>query len=585
MKLKNTTNRQLPHFDKLLFGALLLTLTIYVLDRQRYGTIYPAWYNVASLSVATLFILLALWLFRRGQHYLSSIVGLGYVLTLTVTTMLLVSNSLIVNVCIVIFVSLLYMAVINDKVGKLYLVFNFGLFVVVGLLQNLGILAIPKMSFDTNTIIPVLAIISLLLGAYLYDRIRQSKKLLTELNAAQEQMSAMFVHSPVATIIQKYRFDELNRDNLNVNPAFLKLFGYQSLEEVYALFEADPEQFTTIFTFPHLEKQIAAGEDEFHFVVTLRKKDGTQFECDIHQFLERDEQGQPYRFVIHGVDVTDEVRQKALLEQRVDERTADLQKANKALEVASKRKDAFLAMISHELRTPLNTILARAQALQWGVYGKLVPKQISSIVGIETSGSHLLNLIEDILDISKIEAGEIQVDFSEIDIKQLCTESVDAARVLANKKSHGLILDFQHNQNKIVADKVKLKQMLDNLLSNAIKFTPEGKQIGLIVSETSANEIQFDVWDEGIGIPADKYDLLFQPFVQIDNRLSRDFEGTGLGLALVKQLVDIHGGTIKFQSVLKKGSCFTVTIPFESKANAKGDLGDGALQSAMINIS
>lgn len=420
----------------------------------------------------------------------------------------------------------------------------------------------------------------------------QLSQTLSELEATQDDLlkqevkfSNFFMTTPVATIIVPYGvgIHDFDESNLQINSACLTFFGYESLEAMYALKDTNPEQFKYIFAFPRLEEAMRNGVDELRTLDQHYKKDGTAFWADVIQYVERDEDGNPIRFVAQGLDATERVQQKALLEERVNERTADLQKANDALEVASTRKDEFLAMMSHELRTPLNTILARAQALQWGVYGKLEPKQINSIIGIESSGAQLLNLIQDVLDVSKIAAGEMTVDFTDVNVTNVCTESINSARMLATKKSQAIILNFQHSQNDIVADEVKLRQILDNLLSNAIKFTPNEAQIGLTVTESNKDEIVFTVWDQGIGIAEDKLDLLFKPFMQIDSRLSREYEGTGLGLSLVKQLAEIHGGGVVCESTVGEGSRFIVTIPYRPRRLADSkDHGVGVHQSKRL---
>lgn len=404
---------------------------------------------------------------------------------------------------------------------------------------------------------------------------RDLKSTLEELKNTQETLkqrdalfSNFFQNTPVATAIfpvgvSPADFDETN---LRINSACATFFGFNSIEEAYQLRDTDLERFSFMFSVPRLEESIEQGIDNLYSLDQHTKQNGEPFWADVYQYVERDADGNPTRFVVQGLDVTDRVAHQELLEARVKSRTADLQKANDALEVASQRKDEFLAMMSHELRTPLNTILARVQALQWGVYGKLSAKQLETLTGIESSGGHLLNLIQDILDVSKIAAGEMTVDFTDVDVTKVCTESINSVRTLASKKSQALVLNFQHMRNIIEADEIKLRQILDNLLSNAIKFTPENKQIGLTVTESNKDEIVFTVWDEGIGIAEDKQSLLFQPFLQIDSRLSRQYEGTGLGLSLVKQLAEIHGGSVRLESETDKGSRFIVTIPYKPKS-------------------
>jgi PAS domain S-box-containing protein len=254
--------------------------------------------------------------------------------------------------------------------------------------------------------------------------------------------------------------------------------------------------------------------------------------------------------------------QSASLARQVEEQTADLKLANARLERAARLKDEFLANMSHELRTPLNAILGISEALQEEVYGPLTERQHSSLRSIEESGRHLLALINDILDLAKIEAGKTELEFSEVSIEAVCESSLRLIRQNAQKKrlsvSETITCDIPH----IRADERRLKQMLVNLLSNAVKFTPDGGSIGIeIVCDEGHNVISFTIWDTGIGIARDDMERLFQPFVQIDSSLSRHYEGSGLGLGLVARLTEMHGGSVGVESELDKGSRFTISLP------------------------
>ena len=249
------------------------------------------------------------------------------------------------------------------------------------------------------------------------------------------------------------------------------------------------------------------------------------------------------------------IEEKILLEQRVQERTHEL-------EIASKHKDAFLATMSHELRTPLNAILSRTQAIRMGVYGEVSPIINKTVTGIESSGEHLLSVIGEILDLSKIEAGAMDLSFQEVDLSAVIADIESAIQPLATQKNLHVTIDQSDSLPPIEADPKRLRQILINLLSNAIKFTPENKNIGLNIShKTADNAITFTIWDEGIGISEENQKTLFKPFTQIDNRLSRNYEGTGLGLSIVKRLVELHNGEIGITSQPNVGSKFTVTLP------------------------
>lgn len=256
-------------------------------------------------------------------------------------------------------------------------------------------------------------------------------------------------------------------------------------------------------------------------------------------------------------------RERLLLTQQVHEQTADLRKANAELARVAKMKDEFLANMSHELRTPLNTILGLSEALQEQVYGPVSERQVRALRNIEESGRHLLTLINDILDISKIEAGKLTLELQPVVVETVCQASLGLVRQMALKKQ----VKVNYNPNPITlvmqADERRLKQILVNLLGNAVKFTPEGGEIGLEVSvEEEKDAIRFTVWDTGIGIADEDMGQLFQPFVQLDSRLARQHEGSGLGLALVYRMTKLHGGSISATSQVGKGSRFTISLPW-----------------------
>ena len=194
--------------------------------------------------------------------------------------------------------------------------------------------------------------------------------------------------------------------------------------------------------------------------------------------------------------------ERALLAQRVKERTAELSKANAELARAARLKDEFLAAMSHELRTPLNAILGSAEILRDEIFGSLNDKQLKYSRNIDESGHHLLELINDILDLSKIEAGKMELDLGSVSVKSTCEASLRLVKQLAHKKQLQLSLKIEDSVTTLMDDERRLKQILVNLLSNAIKFTPEGGQIGLDVQGHGDQQlVQFIVWDTGIGVP------------------------------------------------------------------------------------
>lgn len=255
--------------------------------------------------------------------------------------------------------------------------------------------------------------------------------------------------------------------------------------------------------------------------------------------------------------------ERAQLARRVEERTADLRSANAELARAARMKDEFLASVSHELRTPLNAVLGISEALQEGVFGEMNEKQIGSLRSIEESGRHLLALINDILDLSKVEAGKLELELAPTSLDAVCQASLRMIKQNAHKKRLRINSSYDSNVTMIVADERRVKQVLVNLLSNAVKFTPEGGEIGIqVVGDEESRAVLITVWDTGIGIADEQLRQLFQPFVQLDSRLSREYAGTGLGLSLVLRMVELHGGSVAVHSEVGQGSRFTVSFPW-----------------------
>jgi PAS domain S-box-containing protein len=255
--------------------------------------------------------------------------------------------------------------------------------------------------------------------------------------------------------------------------------------------------------------------------------------------------------------------QKDTLARQVEEQTRDLKLANLKLARAARLKDEFLANMSHELRTPLNAILGQSEVLQEEIYGPLTERQQSTVRSIEESGKHLLELINDILDLSKIESGKTMLEMGEVAVETLCHASIRLIRNQAHKKRLRVSESLDTSVTTIIADERRLKQMLVNLLTNAVKFTPEGGRIELDVTGDPEHEsVAFTVSDTGIGIAQEDMGRLFKPFVQLDSGLDRKHEGTGLGLSLVARLAEMHGGSVRVESEVGKGSSFTITLPW-----------------------
>lgn len=250
------------------------------------------------------------------------------------------------------------------------------------------------------------------------------------------------------------------------------------------------------------------------------------------------------------------------LEALVELRTAELQEMINKLAEANKLKNEFMAAISHELYTPLNAILGKVENMHEEVYGPLNSDQQRASKVIIEHGYKLLRLINNLLDVSHLEAEQLSLYLKEVDVISVCLEMVSAARHAAHSKKVKVVANLPTHPVFITADEDRFRQILFNLLENAVKFTPTGGTVGLDVVEDEAEEcVHFMVWDTGIGISPDKIDFIFMLFTQIDGRLTREYEGTGLGLPLAYRLTQLHDGQMSVTSDIGKGSRFTVTLP------------------------
>ncbi|HUJ26745.1 MAG TPA: ATP-binding protein [Myxococcales bacterium] len=254
------------------------------------------------------------------------------------------------------------------------------------------------------------------------------------------------------------------------------------------------------------------------------------------------------------------------LEEKVREATAELVRRNELLqrqhlelEQASQLKSQFLANMSHEFRTPLNAILGYTSMLLQGVSGEVPPSQRQKLQRIDSNSRHLLSIINDILDISRIEAGKMPLHIEEFELQGLLSELLAEVEPLIQKAKLQTLTEIGDDLPPMVSDRQKVKQVVLNLLTNAIKFTPQGQV--KVVADVDANLFRIRVQDTGIGIAPQDREKVFEDFRQADNSVTREYGGAGLGLAICKRLVNMLGGTIELQSELGRGSTFTVAVP------------------------
>ncbi|TMQ16940.1 MAG: GAF domain-containing protein [Candidatus Rokuibacteriota bacterium] len=238
----------------------------------------------------------------------------------------------------------------------------------------------------------------------------------------------------------------------------------------------------------------------------------------------------------------------------------EIEDKGRQLEAANRHKDEFLASMSHELRTPLNAVIGFSEVLLERMFGEVNPKQEEYLNDILASGRHLLSLINDILDLAKIEAGRMELDLEEFDLPQAIDNALVLIRERATRKGLSLDVRLAGDLGAARGDQRKIKQVLLNLLSNAVKFTPEGGRIE-VRGQRVDSQAEISVADTGIGIAADDLEAVFEEFRQVGTDYTKKHEGTGLGLTLSRKFVELHGGRIWVKSQPGQGSTFTFTIP------------------------
>ena len=243
-----------------------------------------------------------------------------------------------------------------------------------------------------------------------------------------------------------------------------------------------------------------------------------------------------------------------------------LRSLNAKLEQASRAKSEFLANMSHELRTPLNAILGITEMLMDGLYGDVPTELKEPLADIQTNGQHLLRLINDVLDLSKIEAGRMELSLGDYAVADVVASVRASLRSLANEKGLELVTEVAPDVSDAYGDSKRITQCLLNLVGNALKFTRQGRVV--VAVNRDSEQLRFRVSDTGIGIPADQLDAIFAEFRQVDTTTTRDFGGTGLGLSITKKFVELHGGRIWVESEPGKGSTFYFTVPLRVEGTA-----------------
>ncbi|MDJ1182881.1 PAS domain S-box protein [Roseofilum casamattae] len=343
-----------------------------------------------------------------------------------------------------------------------------------------------------------------------------------------------------------------------VNDRFCTISGYTKDELLGQTHQIINSGYHPSSFFQDLWETISSGKI-WRGEICNKAKDGRLYWVDSTLVPFTDSQGKPFQYLAIRVDISDRKRYEE-----------ELQQTNIKLARATKLKDQFLANMSHELRTPLNAVLGMTEALQEGAYGTLNAQQNKALSVVTQSGMHLLELINDILDLAKIESGQVELEYSPSNIEALCQNSLVFIKQQAHRKQIQTQIQIPPNLPNVMLDERRIRQSLINLLNNAVKFTAEGGSIVLQVNlESDRNEathqtsywLKFTAIDTGIGISQENLQKLFQPFVQVDSALNRSYSGTGLGLSLVKRIVELHGGTLGVSSQEGVGSQFWFALP------------------------
>lgn len=392
-----------------------------------------------------------------------------------------------------------------------------------------------------------------------YRNITERKKIEEKLRRSEEQFR--LISESVADMIVVL---DLNGKRVYNNPSYKPILGdtnkLPGTDSFLDIHPEDRERIKEVF-----QQTVSSGEGQRAEYRLLSKSSEIHY-IESHSSVIRDTKGNKVNVVVVSRDITERKKTEAellkyqeKLEEMVRDRTTELEIAKDRAEIADRLKSAFLATMSHELRTPLNSIIGFTGILLREIAGPLNPEQKKQLLMAKGSASHLLALINDVLDISKIEAGELTVSMKEFDFSKSLNKVVNLVRPLAEKKELSLNLVMPFESLTVVSDERRIEQVLLNLINNSIKFTEKGSVI--VDCSIPDKNIVTKIIDTGIGIKPEDLDKLFKPFSQVDTGITRNHEGTGLGLSISKKLTEKLGGTISVESEFGKGSVFTLTLP------------------------
>lgn len=311
-----------------------------------------------------------------------------------------------------------------------------------------------------------------------------------------------------------------------------------------------------------LDAALKTGKEEG--VLESVRKNGERFTASLALTLRKDTGGKPVGYLLISKDITNQRREEVLLTKNVE-----LVEKNRLTQEANRLKSEFLANMSHELRSPLNGIIGFAELMHLGKVGPVSEEQKEYLGDILLSSRHLLQLINDILDLSKVESGKMEFNPEKMDVNNVINEICDILRTIISQKKIHLSIDVNPNVTNVIVDPAKFKQVLYNYISNALKFTNENGNLNIRVVPEGTEYFRLEVEDSGIGIKEQDIPKLFTEFQQLDASINKKYQGTGLGLALTRRIVEAQGGQVGVKSIVGRGSIFFITLPRSPQKNAE----------------